>query len=227
MKVRQSRKAFTLVELLIVISIIAVLAGLVIPNLAPIMRVGPKMKSMNAARSIATTWGSYVRGEKTRVVRGADIYEWIFNLASKAELNNPKMFILEFDPKFLEKGAPMPTNIAIKTGIGYTPAEEFKAFPISWEIANAVMPSAGAETPLLWTRGLKPTGTWDRNEDVFEGDGGHIAFAGGTVTYFNTLRPEEKPSGELKRYDNDTMPTFDISAAVKGGAKNILRSYSE
>ncbi len=230
MKNRQSRKAFTLVELLIVISIIAVLAGLVMPALTGAMGSANKLKSLNQAKGIATAWQSYAKGERSRSINTDSIHEWAFRLAEHADLNMPAFWILDFDPIVSDKlgtGATMPVNIGDKIGSKWKISEEFKAFPLSWEVANAVPANAPSYTPLLWTRGLKPTGLWDKNEGVFADQGGHIAFVDMSVKWFDALRDEEvNPRGELKRY-NETMPTFDISQAIRGGSKNILKSQLE
>lgn len=226
MKKRQSRKAFTLVELLIVISIIAILAGLVMPAIANAMRSAGKLKSLNNAKGIAQAWSTAARGEKTRAIGGDTIYDWAFVLAQKADLNIPSMWILDSDPRVQDKiamGAPMPANIGDKVGTNWKISEEFKAFPISWEVANLVSPNAPGVSPLLWTRGLTPMGTWDKNEGVFGDEGGHMAFVDMSVKWFSKLRDDDSPKGVLRRYD-ETMPTFNVADAIRGGSKNILRS---
>ncbi len=229
MKHKYVKKAFTLVELLIVISIIAVLAGLVMPALTGASKSADKLKSMNNAKGIATAWASYAKGERSRTLSAETIHDWAFRLASTADLNLPSFWILEFDPIVGDKlgsGAPMPTNIGDKFGANWKISEEFKAFPLSWEVANKTQPNANANTPLLWTRGLKATGTWDKDTGVFGEDGGHIAFVDISVKWFDKLQSEESPRGELKVY-NETRPTFNIGQAIRGGAANILKSQTE
>lgn len=223
MKKRQAKKAFTLVELLIVIAIIGVLASFSIPKIIDIMRRGPELKSMAAARAIAQAWNTTVR-ETQKPVAGADIHAWAFDLAKKANFNDPASWILEFDPAISERGVPMPANVGIKAGSIWSISEEFKSSPLSWEVSRGVSPFAAGATPLVWTRGLKSDGTWDRADGVFADQGGHIAYADASVKWYTTLRPDDAPKGVLRRFDNETLPTFNINDAVKGGASNILKS---
>lgn len=120
----------------------------------------------------------------------------------------------------------MPATCGPILGTNWKISEEFKAFPLSWEVANKTQPSANSNTPLLWSRGLKATGTWDKNEGVFGDQGGHIAFVDMSVKWYNALQSEDAPRGELKVY-NETRPTFNIGQAIRGGAANILKSQTE
>lgn len=132
--------------------------------------------------------------------------------------------------KQIEDGLRAKLNFqSIVTGMLYIELdyfEEFKAFPLSWEVANKTQPSANSNTPLIWSRGLKATGTWDKNEGVFGDQGGHIAFVDMSVKWYDALQNEDAPRGELKVY-NETRPTFNIGQAIRGGAANILKSQTE
>ncbi|MBO7522099.1 MAG: type II secretion system protein, partial [Opitutales bacterium] len=181
MKNRKTYKAFTLVELLIVISIIGILAGLVLPSVWGMLFEGDRTKSLNAAKQIATAWQKYTTsgGQQKRTVNAKDIHDWAFRLAEKADLNEPTLWILDVDPKVAEKigaGATMPANIGDKIGNEWKISEEFKSFPLSWEVANKIPPNAKGHTPIIWTRGLKANGDWDKEIGVFGDRGGHIAF---------------------------------------------------
>ena len=231
MNTRQSRKAFTLIELLIVITIIGILASLVVPSIPQALLFANKLKASNQAKGIATAWQSYAKGERSRSINRETIHEWAFVLAEQEDLNInvPGFWILDFDPIVQDKlgtGAIMPANIGDKIGTTWKISEEFKAFPLSWEVANAVSSNAPGSSPLLWARGLKSTGTWDKDEGLFSDSGGHIAFVDMSVKWYESLRSEEAPRGELKVY-GETRPTSDIGQAIRGGSKNILKSQLE
>lgn len=185
-----------------------------------------KGEALNSGKAIAQAWDLAARGERSRPVGGDTIYDWVFVLAQRANLNDPNLWILDFDPNVKEaikKAAVKPSNVGDKAGASLRISPEFKSFPLSWEVANLVPPNAPGNTPILWTRGLKSDGKWDKDEGVFGDKGGFIVFADMSVKWFDSLRDDDNPRGVLKRY-GETMPTFDINGAVRGGSKNILKS---
>ncbi len=231
MKKRMISRAFTLVELLIVIAIIGVLAGLIYPAIGRATGAGDKMKSMNNASNIAKIWFSYSKtGSRTRTVVGSDIYEWAAVLAEHEGLNDPSIWILDFDPFTQERigsGASMPATVSNRVGNNWQTNPEFKQFVLSWAVANKTLASAPGNTPLLWTRGLRPSGDWDKDFGVFGRDGGHIAYVDGHVLWWASLRDENNPNkGVLTLYD-ETQTTYNIAQAIRGGSANILQSKLE
>ncbi len=213
MKNKKASRAFTLVELLIVIAIIGVLAGLIYPALSKAMGAGSQVKSMNNAKNIAQAWITC-----DNMIAARDIYEWAGILSKKGGLDDPRIWLLDFDPKVQEKiaeGSSMPVSITEEYG-------EFRNFPMSWEVANRTLKNAPAGTPLLWTRGLRVDGTWDPDIGVFQDQGGHIAFNDASVLWYVSLL-DDNQKGVLKRYGS-AKRTHNIAEAIRGGATNILRS---
>lgn len=185
-----------------------------------------KEKGLNSGRAIAQAWNKTARGERSRSVGADTIYDWAFILAQRTDLNDSNVWILDFDPKVQEKlksGGKIPTNIGNKTGSNWKITENFKMFPLSWEVANLVTPNAPGNSPIAWTRGLTNTGKWSSANGVYGDKGGFVVFADGSVKWFDALRDDDNPRGVLKRYA-ETMPTFEIGSAIRGGSKNILKS---
>ena len=230
MNTRKTSKGFTLVELLIVIAIIGVLASLIMPNLGSVMGKGDQVKAQNAARSISNAWIAAARtGTKSRMIAAKDIYGWAEKLARYGDMNEPTMWILDFDVAVAEKaaeGAPMPISVINRVGTSSQLNPEFKEYPLSWEVANRTEPNAPSGTPLVWSRGLKPNGSWDATDGVFKDEGGIMAFTDGHVSWYTSMRDEESRTGLLKIY-GQTQRTYNIGQAIRGGFANILRSDIE
>jgi hypothetical protein len=70
-----------------------------------------------------------------------------------------------------------------------------------------------ATTPVAWTRGLRPDGTWAKHSPLGE-RGGYIAFIGGNVAYYRNLTDE---GGQLIRPDG--TKTANILEALPLGCR--------
>lgn len=145
MNTRKTSKGFTLVELLIVIAIIGVLASLIMPNLGSVMGKGDQVKAQNAARSISNAWIAAARtGTKSRMIAAKDIYGWAEKLARYGDMNEPTMWILDFDVAVAEKaaeGAPMPISVINRVGTSSQLNPEFKEYPLLGKSPTAPSPT--------------------------------------------------------------------------------------
>lgn len=227
MKIQKMKKAFTLVELLIVIAIIGILSSLIFPAIANAFKQVDKVKAQNNASGISKSWLAYSKMDaRPRMLSAKDIYNWAKVLAEKQDLNKPDFWLLDFDPAVMEKtaGGSLPITIVNKTGNTYQLNPEFTQYPISWEVANSTLPNAPISTPLIWTRGLKGDGYWNSSDSPFaETKGGVIGFVDGHVVWFESLHDEASGQGMLTVYGG-TQRTANIAQAIKGGSENILRS---
>lgn len=229
MKQKQIKKAFTLVELLIVIAIIGLLASLIMPAIANALSTANKATSTNAAKQIVTSWIRYKGDVVPPMLMTRTLYDWAARLAEKTDLNEPGLWLLNFDPAVAEKlslGSAMPQYVAKQVGESgmWVVDPEFKAFPVSWEVANGIEPTASSKAPVIWTRGLKPDGTWDINDGVFGAKAaGNIGFVDGHVDWYTSLRDDRTRQGVLTVYGR-TQRTYNIADAVRGGERNILRT---
>ena len=84
----RSRLAFTLVELMIVITIIAVLAGILLPAIGNVLKTADNLQCRNNLRQIAISVLSYTTDYQgaippTKVKRGNKIYYWCNLLAMR------------------------------------------------------------------------------------------------------------------------------------------------
>lgn len=79
-------------------------------------------------------------------------------------------------------------------------------------VARGLHANLPATTPVAWTRGLQPDGTWSK-DSPYGADGGHIVFLGGNVQFYRNLA-----SAPLTRFDNPEATTTDIRQALPPNA---------
>lgn len=77
-------------------------------------------------------------------------------------------------------------------------------------------PKLPPTTPLAWTRGLQPDGTWSKTLAPYGNRGGLIVFAGGNLEKYSKI------NGKLMKFGT-TQPTSDIREALPPGTR-ILES---
>ena len=87
-------KAFTLVELLVVIVIIALLSAVILPSLSGVRDRAAQIKELSALRSTLTAWNQYATDQKGALI--------------PAFYGNPPLDAL---PAFYEDGKPIPTDV--------------------------------------------------------------------------------------------------------------------
>ena len=189
-----------------------------------------KIKTMASAKTIWDTWvGSELRYAKDDVAN--DIHNVAGELAQLAKMKSMPMevsdWILPFDKVAIEafSGAEnLPKLILRKmNSLNRTVylQSDFKRAPISWSFAVKIPADAPKSTPVMWTRGLKPDGTWDLQLSPFEEEGGYVLYVDGRVRWFDNLNSEE--GGKLYKYGTRER-TNNIEEAVFGGGSNILSS---
>lgn len=82
-------------------------------------------------------------------------------------------------------------------------------------VARGLHDKLPATTPIAWTRGLQPDGTWSK-DSPYGGEGGHIVFLGGNVQFYRRLGSANDSRGELVARDG--AATADIRAALPADA---------
>ena len=179
---------------------------------------------------------------------------WAHVVAEFGDLNDASLYFISASSDVASID-PLPSTILTKDGNGKVgPATAWgDASPfISYNAAAAINPNARAViTPLIWTKGIEPNAaTWStgsiRDGEVpadgsptpiigspWEGDGGHIAFLDGHVSFYKTLASGETgddgngnqvPVGGLLT-GPDGSPVDSISDAL-GSSASIVRLRS-
>lgn len=220
------RSGFTLIELLTVIAIIAILAALLIPAAGKARELAQKQKAASNIRQIIMAYSVYSnQNGKTRTIPSTgekavtDIYQWARILAAEVELIDAFLYYVDVDP--LVSGADLP-NVIVRNDLesGTVSLDpKWNNSPVGYEAAAGLSPLAPASTtPLIWTRGLQPDGTWSTSSP-WEGRGGHIGFLDGHVVFFKNLG--EGDDAVLINYLNKS-PTANIEEAINKSSGAIV-----
>jgi hypothetical protein len=164
----------------------------------------------------------------------ADVYDFAAMLARDLYGNPPPYGGDEDNPAVLQHwfyahdpawllSKQHPTAILMRTSPDgpVTLAPNFRGSPVAWAVA--VFPpeirvyQLPPETPLVWTRGLRPDGTW-REDSPFSGEGGAMVFADGHATQSKGPLGSSPYASQLVKWGTKT-PTTNILEALPPGTR--------
>ena len=72
----KQRRAFTLIEVLIVVAIIGIIAAILIPNLLDALQKANQRRTMANMRNLGTAWYSWLTDVASVSAAGANTYDW-------------------------------------------------------------------------------------------------------------------------------------------------------
>ena len=146
--------------------------------------------------------------------------QWGYLVASSSDINDPYFFIAKNDILDIT-----PTSNSIYTVSSAGAKSPDAAFTGLSDLSVAVVAGGklgdSSTTPLVFTRGLNTTGTWDTTKGVYKDDGGYIGFIGGNVSWFkSTAGSLSKPNGASTDNIKDTITATKriLSTANSGDA---------
>lgn len=219
--------AFTLIELLTVIAIIGILAMIFIPSLGAVRERAQRAVDASNLREVHKAALLYAGENNDRLPDpsalanllsgGSSVQRWPGILAKHNLLTDPSFFIAKNDPLF--NGTYPPTILNPGDPARRQLANDFTSAPLSWEFVGGIRLSDPPTTPVAFTRGLQPDGSWDINSGVYKDTGGFVVFLGGNVVFYNST------------VDAFTSPTTgrrvtDIRQAIPATAKIYATSTS-
>ena len=223
------RAGFSLIELLVVISVIGILVALIIPAVGAVQANARKMAAASNLRQIALAYKNYSEagGGRARTIPAdtAGPHEWALVLAREVGFNDPAIYILEDDDAAAAVSSDFPRVVGAPSGTDgsgeWAVDANFAAYPLSFAVVAGLSTQAPANTPLAWTRGLGATdNTWDATNGVYGGDGGHVARLDGSVTF---IRDTAEDGGVFVNPTNQT-PTSNAQDALQPATARILQS---
>jgi hypothetical protein len=77
-------------------------------------------------------------------------------------------------------------------------------------------------TPLAFTRGLKPDGTWDEKYGVYGNKGGYVVYCDGHTTWFDGSKPAKFLKWDRSGYTNNIFETIPNTATI--GCGNLSKA---
>lgn len=191
---RSAAAGFTLIELLTVIAIIGILAAIFIPTIGAVREKAQRAVDANNLREIAKAAMIYAGDNNDRlpdptalgtlVNGGSPVHCWAGILAKNNILTDASFYFAKNDPLF---NGTYPTAIISPTDNSRRQLDnDFISAPLAWEFVGGVRMSDPPTTPIAFTRGLQPNGSWDINSGVYKDSGGFVAFLGGNVVFYNS-----------------------------------------
>ena len=219
---RAQSRALTLIELLVVLAIVGVLASIVFPTVST--HPGNPRRSVDGS-NLRIIGGVMLAAENDHPgmlssSNPADIHALAAQLA-RSGLNDPKLWLSKVDEANPYPANPPTSILAQPTADGSRPINpQFQALPLVFAAAGfppgTDISKLPATTPLAWTRGLQPDGTWSKDQTPYGDWGGHIVFVVGTLEKFKSI-------DDLLMKFGTTQPTSDIREALPPGTR-ILES---
>ena len=139
-----------------------------------------------------------------------DVYAYAAELARSGILMWPQFWLSRIDPSL--KTAAFEDNHYIVNSVSKRINPKFQGAPLAFAVA--LLPKVSdlpPTTPIAWTRGLQPDGTW-RKDNPYGGKGGDVFFVGGNVQQYT------KTAGPFVKWGT-LEPTSNILEALPPGTR--------
>ncbi len=213
----QRRLGLTLIELVSVIAIIVILASIIIPTASTVLQSARRAKAANQLRQIALSAAQLLQENPGALANLStkEAHAFPARLAYLTGMNQASLYFIEEDPALSQEE--LAWVILDNPNDPASLNKDFKKAALSFAFSSKIAPNALASTtPIAWTRGLRPDGTWDPSTSPYGGQGGHIAFLDGHVKWYKKL-DSASSRDQLMRYGS-TTPTLHITEALPPGA---------
>jgi hypothetical protein len=196
------------------LSLIILLAAFVIPVVGRVSNTARRSVDASNIRQLGQACIIYASQHDDNLPPASDVWDYARIIAEEVGINDYSFWLSKNDPAADEfNGAP---KEILSAGAKPRPLNpKFRKLKPSIAVAlgrlNTRMPST---TPILWTRGLQPDGTWS-DHSPYGKNGGWIIFLGGNVGFYTSLAAGK---GDLMRFDGKG-PTANILEALPPGTR--------
>ncbi|MDR2778991.1 MAG: type II secretion system GspH family protein [Puniceicoccales bacterium] len=217
-------KAFTLVELLTVVSIIVILTAILMPLVGNAINDAKKLKALKNLQQIATAYVSFSLKDRFRELNSCkNAAEWAGVLSKHEELNTASIFIFNDDYLVESHRRAIPKTTGVRKNGQWCINPNFENFPLSVVVISGIASRAPAvTTPIAYSRGLDHrSGQWraakGNDGGIYGESGGIIVFLDGHAEFYSNLTDE---ANMLVNYYTGEK-TSKISEAVNAGARAL------
>ncbi|MDR0418267.1 MAG: prepilin-type N-terminal cleavage/methylation domain-containing protein [Puniceicoccales bacterium] len=210
MEILKQQKAFTLIELIVVMSIIVILMSIIIPGTQKVLVNARKTKAQTCMRQIAEAYCRYYQTHGF-IPEANNIVDLIEKFAEEGELNSTHLFVFPGDTQ-----APKVLREQIWPKDGDNPAWEIGK-PLSVELVSKIQKEVNPSTiPVVFSRGLDySNGFWNPNNGVWKNEGGFIGFLDGKVRWYKNLSGDDG-IGVLSLEATGTHSAASVISAIGG-----------
>ena len=199
--------AFTLIELLTVIAIIGILAAILVPTVGSMQKRAQRAVDGTNVREILKAGQVYASDNQDKypdpqptgipntVLNATQLtWKWPGILAKNRILENAEFYFSKVDPATEQNAQPIQFIITPSAQRNQLHPTFTTSRSPSWEFVGGGKTSDHPMTPVIYTRGLQPTGIWSATSGVYGDTGGYVAFNGGAVTFYPNLgTPQTSP----------------------------------
>ena len=204
-----SRSTGWVLNAVIITIALLVLAAIIIPTTSRSPIPATRTIDSSNLRQIGQASLIYASDNQNQLPQTDSVIEFAAALARGGGLNDASIWIATAESS-------LPANSAVSTVLTAdrsAPHPDFRLAKLAFSVvARGLHANLPATTPIAWTRGLQPDGTWSK-DSPYGGDGGHIVFLGGNVQFYRTLS-----ASPLTRFDDPKATTTDIRQAIPPGA---------
>jgi hypothetical protein len=236
---KKQRRKIPLGKIIGIVFGIGMLASIILPTIGSVHTPAPKQIDWNSLRTIQSAMLNYTTDPDNSSGtlpsadffsvpvgyagsgRRKDVYEVAAMLVRNSDMPNEAwLWISKFDSTF-----PPPPRDQLTTVIDSSHDGFIRNAPINPKFHGAALAFAVAifppgtklndlptTTPLIWTRGLQPNGTWSKTLGTYGDWGGFIVFAGQNMEKFTSI------DGKLVKFGTNE-PTSNILEALPPGSR--------